>query len=82
MAMDHFENQSANVFANVRKSIFFGAFIGALLLAIASFVFDHLLQSGQGGMGLAIMGGATTGGLVGLFYGLLRSRHARGRLPA
>jgi hypothetical protein len=74
---DAFVQQSERTFRSVRKPAIYGAVFGALFFALISFVLDHMLQTGQGGMGLAVISGSAFGGLLGLFVGLLRSHGGR-----
>jgi hypothetical protein len=75
---DAFVQQSERTFRSVRKPALYGAVFGALFFSLISFVLDHMLQTGQGGMGLAVISGTAFGGLAGLFVGLLRSHHGKG----
>jgi hypothetical protein len=72
---DAFARQSERTFRSVRKPALWGAVAGAVLFSLISFVFDHLLQRGLGGMGLAVISGVAFGGLAGLFAGMIRSHH-------
>jgi hypothetical protein len=74
---DAFVQQSERTFRAVRKPAIYGAVFGALFFTLISFVLDHMLQTGQGGMGLAVISGAAFGGLAGLFVGLVRSHRDR-----
>ena len=74
---DAFVDQSERTFRAVRKPVIWGAVAGAIVFSLISFIFDHLLQRGLGGMGLAVISGVAFGGLAGLFVGMAASRRHR-----
>jgi len=74
---DAFVEQSERTFRAVRKPAIWGAVAGALFFSLVSFIFDHLLQRGLGGMGLAVISGIAFGGLAGVFVGMAMSRRHR-----